>query len=335
LTLQLNHLSRSYGDHRVVDDLSLTIPSGQIFGLLGPNGAGKTTTLSIVCGLVASDSGEVLLDGSPLNAADPQQRRLFGVVPQELAIYPDLTARENLDFFGSLTGLPAHELSQRIDHVLEQVGLTEHANQFAGTFSGGMKRRLNFAVGILHDPRIVILDEPTVGVDPQSRSRLLDVVRELVQEDRVVVYCSHYMEEVEALCRRVAIMDHGRLVVCDELDSLLGRISASATVDVGAWSPGIEIRLAELIASGVVVVTPLTPDHLPDGRRLLIQSTGRSDVSGTTSSSVDRIAEFLGPMLANVLSLLTEERIPISHVETHDASLERLFLELTGRKLRD
>ena len=336
-TLNLDHLTKSYDGLTVVDNVCLTINGGDVFGLLGPNGAGKTTAMSMIAGLVTADSGQVLLDNQPFDTSDPQQRRLLGVVPQELAIYPELTAGENLKFFGSLFGFGKRELKERVERALVQVGLADHAKRAARTFSGGMKRRLNFAAGLLHDPRIVILDEPTVGVDPQSRSYLLDVVRSLRDEQRVVIYCSHYMEEVEAVCRRVAIMDHGRVIVCDDIETLLEQVSESAVVEVTSWNPGVEQRLrSEVGNDAVTIVEPtqgvdaratarITPIPV-ENRRIKIRSSGSQDGGANTD---------LGRELARVLTILTEEHIPIVRVDTQDASLERLFLELTGRQLRD
>jgi ABC-2 type transport system ATP-binding protein len=313
MTLTLDHLRKSYDERLVVDDVCLEIEDGEIFGLLGPNGAGKTTTMSIVAGLVNADAGEVRLGGDVLNTRDPERRRVLGVVPQDLAIYPDLSGLENLCFFGSMHGFSRAELRQRVDRTLEQVGLTEHARRLAGTYSGGMKRRLNFAAAILHDPQLLILDEPTVGVDPQSRSHLLDVVRHLGSGNTIVIYASHYMEEVEAVCRRAAIMDHGRIIVCGEISNLLEQVDEAMTVDVGTWNDAVARRLQD----SVTVTATKTGTHLK------IRPGG---ASGLTDPGCE---------LARVLSILAEERIPIGRVDTHEASLERLFLELTGRTLRD
>ena len=322
MTLRIDRLCKSYDDRRVVDDVCLEVRSGEVFGLLGPNGAGKTTTMSIVAGLVEADSGQVLLDDKPLDTRDPERRRVLGIVPQELAIYPELTGRENLSFFGSLHGFGGAELRGRVDRVLEQVGLTDHAGRAAGTYSGGMKRRLNFGAAILHEPKLVILDEPTVGVDPQSRSHLLDVVRSLGSSDTIVIYASHYMEEVEAVCARAAIMDQGKVIVCDRLDELLGRVGASATIDVDSWNHDVAARLGN-----VVTVTVNGA-----GRRLTV--TPQTGTESNSAGSSGAGSADVGRELARAMSILTEAHLPITRVETHDASLERLFLELTGRRLR-
>lgn len=218
--LEVSHLRKSYGETMAVRDTSFHVAQGEILGLVGPNGAGKTTTLMILAGLLRPDAGSIQILGQPQDPDSPEFKRLLGVVPQDLAIYPDLTARENLRFFGQLYGLRGRTLQQRVDDVLERTQLTPNAHNLVRTYSGGMKRRLNFGVALLHEPQLVILDEPTVGVDPQSRAHLLASVRELSAAGMGVVYASHYMEEVEAICHRVAILDEGRLLACGTLAEL-------------------------------------------------------------------------------------------------------------------
>jgi ABC-2 type transport system ATP-binding protein len=220
--LDVSHLRRSFGDTVAVDDLSFHVDAGEIFGLVGPNGAGKSTTMMILAGVRGADAGTVTIAGRPAGRGNRSVQRMLGVVPQDLAIYVDLTARENLEFFGEMYDVPGAELQGRIERVLGQIGLASHADQYVRTFSGGMKRRLNFGVALIHEPRLVILDEPTVGVDPQSRSHILDCVRQLAAEGVGVIYASHYMEEVEALCQRVAVIDQGKLLAEGTLEELLG-----------------------------------------------------------------------------------------------------------------
>src|SRR5262245_28163715 len=203
--LEVSHLRKSYGATRAVDDLSFSVDAGEIFGLVGPNGAGKSTTMMILAGLRQADAGTVTIAGYAAGKGDHALQRILGVVPQDVAVYSDLTARENLEFFGEIYGLSGDDLKQRIERVLKDVGLTSQADHFVHTYSGGMKRRLNFGVALLHDPRLVILDEPTVGVDPQSRSHLLECVRQLAAGGVAVIYASHYMEEIEAICQRIAV----------------------------------------------------------------------------------------------------------------------------------
>jgi ABC-2 type transport system ATP-binding protein len=216
--LEVSSLVKSFGTTRALNGVSLQIPEGEIFGLLGPNGAGKTTFLSIVSGLLGLDAGSVAILGQPLQRG---RKHLLGIVPQELAIYNELSARENLRFFGQLYGLGGPELDRNVDEVLQAVGLLERAHDRAGTFSGGMKRRLNLAAGLVHKPRLLLLDEPTVGVDPQSRNHIFEEIRRLNSQGLTILYTSHYMEEVQALCARVGILDQGSLVACDSLTNLL------------------------------------------------------------------------------------------------------------------
>ena len=218
--LEVTGLCKSFGTTKALGDVSLHLKEGEIFGLLGPNGAGKTTFLSIISGLLQPDAGGFLVLGQPLHRA---RKHLLGIVPQDLAIYNELSARENLRFFGQLYGLGGRDLEGHIDEVLQAVGLLDRAADRAGTFSGGMKRRLNLAAGLVHKPRLLLLDEPTVGVDPQSRNHIFEEVRRLNGQGLTILYTSHYMEEVQALCPRVGILDQGTLIACDSLTNLLNQ----------------------------------------------------------------------------------------------------------------
>jgi ABC-2 type transport system ATP-binding protein len=216
----MRSVTKRFGDRTAVDNVSLEIGRGEIFGLLGPNGAGKSTTVNMLSTYLAPDAGEIRIDGLPASSGAAVKRRL-GVVPQELTLYDDLTARENIDFFARLYDLPPSTRAAREDAVLKQVGLDERADEAVQSFSGGMKRRLNLALGIVHAPHFLMLDEPTVGVDPQSREKIFDIVRELRTSGTTVLYTTHYMEEAEQLCDRIAIMDDGRIVAMGTLDELL------------------------------------------------------------------------------------------------------------------
>lgn len=307
--LEALNLRKLYGDHVAVDDLSLAVEPGEILGLLGPNGAGKSTTMLMLAGLLEPTSGSVRLNGQPFTIRDRQLRTCLGVVPQDLAIYPDLTALENLRFFGEIYGLRGDRLRQRCATVLEQIGLAQVAQQRAAEFSGGMQRRLNFGIAVLHDPAVLMLDEPTVGVDPQSRVHLLDCVRALAAGGTAILYASHYMEEVQALCQRVAIIDHGRRLAYDSLANLLegvtGRIllSVSGAVALHGRLAG-SVREIASTNSGVQLEV-----SAPDGRW-----------------------EFLLP---EVLQQIRLAGVTVERIETSHSDLERLFLSLTGRKLRD
>ncbi len=218
--LTIKGLRKAYGDLLAVDSLDLSLREGEIFGFLGPNGAGKTTTIAMIAGLMEQDAGEIRL-GDAGASTDPQTRLQLGYVPQELALYGPLTARENLQFFGKMLGLKSRALKQATDEALQLAELTDRANDRVDTFSGGMKRRLNLAVAMLHRPRLLLLDEPTVGVDPQSRNALLQGILELRERGHTIIYTTHYMEEAQKICDRIGIMDHGRLLSVGTVKELI------------------------------------------------------------------------------------------------------------------
>jgi ABC-2 type transport system ATP-binding protein len=313
--LEIRNLRKTYGPLVAVAGISFEVRAGEVFGLLGPNGAGKSTTMLMVAGLIEKDAGEIHLDGKPFDPRDPAMRSQLGVVPQELAIYPELTALENLRFFGQLYGIKGNLLKERIGVALERVGLTARAKDWSGHFSGGMKRRLNFAIGLLHHPRLMILDEPTVGVDPQSRAHLLQCVRDLNAEGVAVIYASHYMEEVQTLCKRVAIMDQGKILAMDTLDALLGRMSADLRLRISKPPANVARQLAQL--ADVV--------QIEEGDEEL-------DVIVSQDQQGD---EKTFETLSKVTTLLTETGVKLHAVKTREPDLERLFLELTGNRLRD
>jgi len=312
--LEVVDLRKSYGDHIAVDGLSFHVDAGEVFGLLGPNGAGKSTTMMMLAGLRPADSGTVTIGGHSFDSGAQELKQILGVVPQDLAIYPDLTARENLEFFGRLYGIRGATLRQRVDRILGQIGLTQNARNYGKTFSGGMKRRLNFGVALLHEPKLVILDEPTVGVDPQSRSHLLDCVRQLSSDGVGVIYASHYMEEVEAICQRVAIVDKGKLLTCGTLEQLLTRSRADLHLRV----LGTKARLGPRLV-GLAEV-----ESLADGEVQIVIHRDRRDAAYAVNDRMTLVLEVLKQAGAELLS-----------IETTEHNLERLFLELTGRRLRD
>jgi len=310
--LDVVDLRRNFGILTAVDGVSFSVAPGEVFGLLGPNGAGKSTTMTMISGLLGIDSGSIHVDGHSITTDSLQVRRILGLVPQDLAIYPDLTAHENLQFFGSLYDLDSDRLRQRVQVVLEQVGLWDRRDDAAGDFSGGMKRRLNFAASILHEPRLLILDEPTVGVDPQSRHHLLECIRNLRDQGTAVIYASHYMDEVESICSRMAVMDHGRILACDTLESLMSQVP----------------RKVELL-----VPMEFATDQLNDSTGI---STERSE-AGFILSIVEESSgsPLMTKRLANLMAHLTQNQIPLLSIRTHEPSLERLFMDLTGTGLRD
>jgi ABC-2 type transport system ATP-binding protein len=223
-------LYKSYGDVRAVDGVSLQVAAGEVFGLLGPNGAGKTTTISMLTGLVEPDGGKITVDGLDLKTDANQVKSKLGLVPQELALYPTLSARQNLTFFGRIYGLKGKDLSQRVDEVLETIGLTERANDAVKGYSGGMKRRVNIGAGLLHKPQVLFLDEPTVGVDPQSRNAIFESVEALNRAGMSVIYTTHYMEEAQRLCHRVAIVDEGRVIALDTPTALIRSLGGGVVI---------------------------------------------------------------------------------------------------------
>jgi len=223
--LDIRHLRKSFGTVQAVADVSFSVARGQLVGLLGPNGAGKTTTVSMIAGLLAPDTGEVLVGGERLAGDTDPKKRTIGLVPQDLALYDELSARANLRFFGALYGLAGRALDQAIASTLELVGLADRVNDRVKSYSGGMKRRLNLAAGLLHDPDILLLDEPTVGVDPQSRNAIFDNLETLKRRGKGLLYTTHYMEEVERLADRIVVMDHGTVIAEDTLAGLQARVA--------------------------------------------------------------------------------------------------------------
>jgi ABC-2 type transport system ATP-binding protein len=304
------HLTRRFGDRTAVDDVSFEIARGQTYGLLGPNGAGKTTTISMVAGILAPDAGEIWIEGRRVTPTAGEAKGRIGLVPQEIALYDDLTAAENLAFFGRLQGLGGAALKARIAAVLDTVGLADRAGDRIDRYSGGMKRRANIAVGLLHEPALLILDEPTVGVDPQSRNQILEAIEALGREGLGVLYTTHYMEEAERLCDRVAIMDEGRIVAEGthrELVAQVGehdRVLVRGTGDLAAFARRVRSRPGVLAAE---VVGDLVEVHTAEG----------------------------AAALAGIVSEAGQDGIEISALEMVQPDLESVFLHLTGKALRD
>jgi ABC-2 type transport system ATP-binding protein len=306
--LDVQDLHKRYGDTEALSGVSFQLAEGEIFGLLGPNGAGKTTLLSILSCLLEPTSGGASLFGRPLRMQDRQVRRQIGIVPQELALYGELTARENLHFFGALYWAEGGELTRRVGDVLALVGLLDRANQRVDTFSGGMKRRLNLGVALVHDPRLLLLDEPTTGVDPQSRNHIFEEIRRAHQAGVTVIYTSHYMDEVQSLCTRIGIIDHGRLIACDTLPALLRQMEGLIRFRVPASDARLKARLEQL---------PCLVLDEPEEGTLELEC---HDVKGT---------------LVRLVALLNELQVELVSLETEEPNLERVFLHLTGRALRD
>jgi ABC-2 type transport system ATP-binding protein len=328
--LEVENLAKKYGTFEAVKGISFSVEEGEVFGLLGPNGAGKTQTISMLTGVVKPTSGTARIGGYDIHADMEKVKKINGLVPQDLALYPTLSARANLNFFGSIFGLRGKELKQRVEDVLEIVALTERANQPVDKYSGGMKRRVNIAAGLVHQPRLFFLDEPTVGVDPQSRNHIFESVQRLNRERGMsIVYTSHYMEEVETLCNRVAIVDEGRIIALDTIKNLVALLGGGV-IQVGLNRVDDEI-LSEIGALPGVKQAALTPQPIPasDGNGKVVPT------EGTKSPVVKIECVHNQEALINVISYLSKKNLAITSLETLEPNLESVFLHLTGKKLRE
>jgi ABC-2 type transport system ATP-binding protein len=311
LMLQVDALKKSYGNLVAVNDVSLRAGAGETIGLLGPNGAGKTTIVAMIAGLIRPDSGSVQIEDRPLAGdTDPNKRRI-GLVPQELALFDELTARANLELFAALYDLDGTAAKRAIGEALELVGLTDRARERVKNYSGGMKRRLNLAGALLHDPQILLLDEPTVGVDPQSRNAIFDNLDVLKHRGKTLLYTTHYMEEAERLCDRVIIIDHGKVVADDTLQGLYRLLPVTNLLAVELIDGQDGLRVDELLA-------------LPGVRSAKLEA-------GTLRVGVQDLAT----ETPRVLQWLVERGHLYHHVASERANLETVFLTLTGRSLRD
>jgi len=308
--LEVDGLVKKFDQLVAVDGVSFQIAQGETYGLLGPNGAGKTTTISMIAGLLAADAGTTRVEGKEMTTTTVATKALIGLVPQELAIYPDLTGRENLAFFGKLYGLRGNDLDDRVDEVLGVIGLTDRAKDRAKEYSGGMQRRLNIGIGLLHQPHLLILDEPTVGVDPQSRNQILESIERLAGEGLAVLYTTHYMEEAERLCDRVGIIDEGSIQAEGtrrELVALVGKMDR-------IW----------LTASG-----PL------DASVRAIAALDAVQTATESSRGIDIVAADGGAALPSILAAAATGDAHVTGVEIVEPDLESVFLHLTGKALRD
>jgi ABC-2 type transport system ATP-binding protein len=303
-------LHKAYGDVKAVDGISLQVARGEVFGLLGPNGAGKTTTISMLTGLLEPTAGKITVDGLDLETHTNEVKAKLGLVPQELALYPTLSARQNLEFFGRIYGLKGKVLRQRVDEVLAMIGLTERADEAIEDYSGGMKRRVNIGAGLLHKPKMLFLDEPTVGVDPQSRNAIFEGVEELNRAGMSVIYTTHYMEEAQRLCHRVAIVDKGKVIALDTPSALIRSLGGGIILISVAegWAEEVAERTVQISA---------------------VKSAARTD--GQIKIETHRLQE----ALIGVLDITNQLDVSITSIEMLEPNLESVFLHLTGKRLRE
>jgi ABC-2 type transport system ATP-binding protein len=308
--IEVQDLRKSYGETVAVDGVSFRAEPGRVFGLLGPNGAGKTTTISCICGLLRPSSGRIRVLGHDAVLEPRLARARMGVVPQELALYDELSAEESLRYWGAAYGLRGDALRRRVGEVLEVAGLLDRAKTAVKKLSGGLKRRLNFACGIVHAPQVVLLDEPTVGVDPQSRVRLLDMVRTLAAQGACVLYTTHYMEEAQSLCDAIGIVDHGRLIALGSLDELRAMVGERDLVRFGGTFDREAAARVLARIEGLEVM-----EAAGDGVRVALRDASRR--------------------LPELFAALAEARAEVRETTMTQPSLESLFIKLTGRELRD
>jgi len=309
--LSIHDLKKSYHRKQVVGGISLEVGRGEAFGLLGPNGAGKSTTISMICGLLPYDEGDIQIAGLSVKDKPKAVKQKVGIVPQDIALYPTMSALDNLIFWGRMYGLKGRKVKERAFEVLQIVGLEDKAKDKIETFSGGMKRRINIGAALMHEPELLIMDEPTVGIDPQSRNHILETVKKLNKVGMTVIYTSHYMEEVEFLCERIAIMDHGKVIASGSKTELCSRLSGGTVLRMTA-EPVTEAFVAEL-------------ETLAGVEQATIQS--ETELSLLLNEAESPLAE--------VIQTAVRSGVNIMELQREEANLESLFLKLTGRTLRD
>jgi ABC-2 type transport system ATP-binding protein len=308
--IEVRELKKVFNGNTAVDGVSFSVEAGEVFGLLGPNGAGKSTLISMISCLLDPTSGDALIDGHSVIKEPMEVKKILGVIPQEIALYPTLTARENLHFWSKMYGLSSQDAKKRADDVLKIAGLSDRADEKIETYSGGMKRRINIAAGLLHKPKVLLMDEPTVGIDPQSRNHILETVKSLNKSGLTVLYTSHYMEEVEFLCDRIAIVDQGKVMASgtqEELKKIVGQKD-----------------IVRIKASGML------DKAIDDVKRV-------DGIDGATvkDGEIDILTKDSRKVLAVIISILNQENVKMASVEVQEPDLEGVFLHLTGKSLRD
>jgi ABC-2 type transport system ATP-binding protein len=331
--LEVDGLAKKYGDFEAVKGISFEVQEGEVFGLLGPNGAGKTQTISMLTGVITPTAGTARIGGHDIRKDMNAAKRINGLVPQDLALYPTLSARTNLEFFGRIYGLRGKELKERVGDVLRIVALTERADEAVDKYSGGMKRRVNIAAGLLHQPRLLFLDEPTVGVDPQSRNHIFESVLRLNRErGMTVVYTSHYMEEVELLCSRVAIIDEGRIIALDTIKNLIALLGGGVIhLGLERMDEGLIRKLGKL--PGVASAEIVAPAVPPPPAEKEAEAVEPMPISGAPLVKI--VAKNSQQAVVNVINYLNEVNVTLTSLEILEPNLESVFLHLTGKKLRE
>jgi ABC-2 type transport system ATP-binding protein len=308
--IEVKNLKKSFGELQAVQDASFNADSGEVLSLLGPNGAGKSTTISMISGLLAPTDGDASIMGYSVTKEPEAAKASLGVVPQDIALYPDLSARENLVFWGKMYGLRGATLKQRVDEVLEIIGLADRQKDYVSKFSGGMKRRVNIGAALLHKPAVIIMDEPTVGIDPQSRRHILDNVKELNRQGMTVLYTTHYMEEAAELSNHIAIMDRGRVIAYGTHDELIKMVGEETRIDVTLNTEGEKVLAAWRATEGVSKIDAL------DGK-------------------VTALVDDSNRVLPRLFEAASKVNVRITSVDIQEPNLETVFLHLTGRALRD
>ncbi len=329
--LEADKLVKMYGDFAAVKGISFTVEEGEIFGFLGPNGAGKTQTISMLTGVVEPTSGTARIGGHDILKEENEVKKINGLVPQDLALYPTLSARANLQFFGRIYGLRGKDLKERVEDVLRVVALSDRADEPVENYSGGMKRRVNIAAGLVHQPRLLFLDEPTVGVDPQSRNHIFESVIRLNRERGMsIVYTSHYMEEVELLCNRVAIVDSGQIIAMDTIKNLIAMLGGGV-IQMGLEQVNEEILNGIRALPSVKSASMLVAAPAAEGEEAPVVEASPAPVGDVIKIETKRSQE----AMVQLFSFLNERDIDVTSVEILEPNLESVFLHLTGKKLRE